>query len=316
VWFGELSPAEQAVVAAGGAGAAGGAAYTLGGDRVQTPVNMAQRYARSWAKRKLRGTSRARILGMLRRRRQRLSWQAIRRWLLGLRKYATRSYWRTWVADHRHLATRKGLRTEIEDRLRAVRKRKWRGWLRGNLRAQVGSIAGGIAPVGLIGEVLLPALRVAVDELQRWVEDQLFDRIDRLKRRFGRLRAQLDELARAVRSEGPSALLPVLYALGDRIRAWAERVRDPALWALVLAHIRVVGAAVIVAIVERIVMLWGHEPVGLDELLAEGDAERLAAAQITTAAQLEAVGDADLQRVLGVDAATVEGWRAAVVTAR
>ena len=80
---------------------------------------------------------------------------------------------------------------------------------------------------------------------------------------------------------------------------------------LVLAHARVVGAAVIVASVERIVMLWGHEPIGLDELIAEDDAERLAAAQITTAAQLEAVGDADLQRVLGVDAATVEGWRAA-----
>ena len=60
----------------------------------------------------------------------------------------------------------------------------------------------------------------------------------------------------------------------------------------------------------------GTHRVGLDELLASDDAERLAAAQITTAAQLEAVGDADLQRVLGVDVATVEGWRATVVTAR
>ena len=316
MWFGELSPAEQAVVAAGGAGAAGGAAYTLGGDRIQTPVNMAQRMARSWAKRKLRGTSRARILGMLRRRRQRLSWRAIRRWLLGLRKYATRSYWRSWVADHRHLATRKGLRTELEARLGAVRTRKWRGWLRSNLRAQVGSIAGGIAPVGLIGEVLLPALRVAVDELQRWVEDQLFDRIDRLKLRIERIRTQLHQLVEDVRTEGVVALLPVLEALGNRLVAWADRARDPALWGLVLARVRVMGAATLTAIVERIVMLWGHEPVGLDELLAEDAAERLAAAQITTAAQLEAVGDADLQRALGVDVATVDAWRTAAETAR
>jgi len=66
---------------------------------------------------------------------------------------------------------------------------------------------------------------------------------------------------------------------------------------LVLAHVREVGAAVIVAIVERIVVLWGHEPINLDELLAEDDAERLAAAQITTAAQLEPVGVA--RRSLG-----------------
>jgi hypothetical protein len=311
VWFGELSPAEQAAVAAGGAGAAGGAAYTLGGDRIQTPVNMAQRMARSWAKRKLRGTSRARILGMLRRRRERMSWRAIRRWLLGLRKYATRSYWRSWVADHRHLATRKGLRTELEARLGAVRTRKWRGWLRSNLRAQVGSIAGGIVPVGLIGEVLLPALRVAVDELQRWVEDQLFDRIDRFRRRIERLRIQLRAIVRDVRTEGLVALVPVMRAVGAQVVAWSERARDPALWGLVLAHVRVMGAAVIIAIVERIVMLWGHEPVGLDELLAEDDVERLAAAQITTVAQLAAVGDADLQRVLSVGAATVDRWRAA-----
>ena len=53
--------------------------------------------------------------------------------------------------------------------------------------------------MGLIGEVLLPALRVAIDELQRWVEDQLFDRIDRLKRRVERLRAQLRAIVRDVR---------------------------------------------------------------------------------------------------------------------
>jgi hypothetical protein len=316
VWFGELSPAEQAVVAAGGAGAAGGAAYTLGGDRIQTPVNMAQRMARSWAKRKLRGTSRARILGMLRRRRERLSWQAIRRWLLGLRKYATRSYWRTWVADHRHLATRKGLRDEIASRVQAVRKRKWRGWLRGKLREQVGSVAAGVAPVGLIGEVLLPALRVAVDELQRWVEDQLFDRIDRLKLRIERLRAQLHQLVEDVRTEGVVALLPVLEALGNRLVAWADRARDPALWGLVLARVRVMGAATLTAIVERIVMLWGHEPIALEEVLAEADAERLACVQITTVAQLEAVHDRDLQRVLSVDAATTDAWRTAAETAR
>ena len=46
-----------------------------------------------------------------------------------------------------------------------------------------------------------------------------------------------------------------------------------------------------------IVVLWGHEPINLDELLAEDDAERLAAAQITTAAQLEPVGVA--RRSLG-----------------
>jgi len=46
----------------------------------------------------------------------------------------------------------------------------------------------------------------------------------------------------------------------------------------------------------------------VERLVAEDDAERLAAAQTTTAAQLEVVGDADLQRMLGVDAATVEGW--------
>jgi hypothetical protein len=311
VWFGELSPAEQAVVAAGGAGAAGGAAYTLGGDRIQTPVNMAQRMARSWAKRKLRGTSRARILGMLRRRRQRLSWRAIRRWLLGLRKYATRSYWRSWVADHRHLATRKGLRDEITSRVQAVRKRKWRGWLRGKLREQVGSVAAGVAPVGLIGEVVLPALRVAVDELQRWVEDQLFDRIDRLKLRIERIRTQLLQLIEDVRTEGVVALLPVLEALGNRLDAWAERAQDPALWAWVIARVRLTAAATLIAIVERIVMLWGHEPIALGEVLAEDDVERLAAAQITTVAQLAAVGDADLQRVLSVGAATVDRWRAA-----
>jgi hypothetical protein len=277
---------------------------------------MAQRMARSWAKRKLRGTSRARILGMLRRRRERLSWQAIRRWLLGLRKYATRSYWRTWVADHRHLATRKGLRDEIASRVQAVRKRKWRGWLRGKLREQVGSVAAGVAPVGLIGEVLLPALRVAVDELQRWVEDQLFDRIDRLKLRIERLRAQLRAIVHDVRADGLVALVPVMRAVGARLVAWSERARDPALWAMVLAHLRVMGAAVIIAIVERIVMLWGHEPVALEEVLAEADAEVLAGAQITTVAQLEAVHGRDLQRVLGVDAATVDAWRRVTETAR
>jgi hypothetical protein len=253
---------------------------------------------------------------MLRRRRQRLSWQAIRRWLLGLRKYATRSYWRTWIADHRHLATRKGLRDEITSRVQAVRKRKWRGWLRGKLREQVGSVAAGVAPVGLIGDVVLPALRVAVDELQRWVEDQLFDRIDRFRRRIERLRIQLRAIVRDVRTKGLVALVPVMRAGGAQVVVWSERARDSALWALVLAHVRVLGAAVIVAIVERIVMLWGHEPVALEEVLAEADAELLAGAQITTAAQLEAVGDADLQRVLGVDVATVDAWRTAAETAR
>ncbi|MDR9445742.1 MAG: hypothetical protein RI544_06300, partial [Haloquadratum sp.] len=208
------------------------------------------------------------------------------------------------------------LRDEIASRVQAVRKRKWRGWLRGKLREQVGSVAAGVAPVGLIGEVLLPALRVAVDELQRWVEDQLFDRIDRLKLRIERIRTQLLQLVEDVRTEGVVALLPVLEALGNRLVAWADRARDPALWGLVLARVRVMGAATLTAIVERIVMLWGHEPVALEEVLAEADAERLAGAQITTVAQLEAVHDRDLQRVLSVDAATTDAWRTAAETAR
>ena len=186
VWFGELEPAEQAVVATGGAGAAGGAAYALGGDRVQTPINLAQRYARRRLTIRLRGSTRSRLMGMIRNRGRGFSWRRLLERLRRLRRFLTRSYWRRRREETRQLLTREGLSDAVRARVREVRTRQWRKWLRGQLRALVDQVIGG-GPIGMgvsvVGGPVSALISLITSEARRWVEDVVMDRIDAVRRR-------------------------------------------------------------------------------------------------------------------------------------
>ena len=192
-WFGGLTTVGKGAVAvASGAGAAG-AAYSFGGDRIRTPVNMARRRLQSWLRRRLRGSTRQQITRLVARLRTRLAWSNVRARLAALRKYFRRSYWREWVENRRELATREGLRTFLVGTYRSYRKRQWRGWLRGRLRGGVGTISGGfvtsLAP-GWLAPVSGPvgaALGVVVAEIQRWIEDVVMGKFDALGKRYSRL---------------------------------------------------------------------------------------------------------------------------------
>jgi predicted flap endonuclease-1-like 5' DNA nuclease len=192
-WFGSLSTAgKAAVTVTSGAGAAG-AVYSFGGDRVQSPVNMARRRLQSWLRRRLRGSTRQQISRLVTSLRKRLAWSNIRARLAALRKYFTRSYWREWVASRRDLATREGAKTYLVDTYRSYRKRQWRGWLRSRLRGGVDAASGGLVTTlipGWLAPVSGPvgaALSVVVAEIQRWIEDIVMGKFDALGKRYSTL---------------------------------------------------------------------------------------------------------------------------------
>ncbi|MDR9381452.1 MAG: carboxypeptidase regulatory-like domain-containing protein, partial [Natronomonas sp.] len=192
-WFGSLSTAgKAAVTVTGGAGAAG-AAYSFGGDRIQTPMNMARRRLQSWLRRRLRGSTRQQLTRLVTTLRKRLAWSNIRARLAALRKYFTRSYWREWFESRRELATREGLQAFLVGTYRSYRKRQWRGWLRSRLRGGVDAASGGLVTT-LIPSWLAPvsgpvgaALSVVVAEIQRWIEDIVMGKFDALGKRYSTL---------------------------------------------------------------------------------------------------------------------------------
>ena len=252
VWFGELEPAEQAVVATGGAGAAGGAAYAFGGDRVQTPINMAQRYARRRLTIRLRGSMRSRLLGMIRNRGRGFSWRRLLKRLRGLRRFFTRTYWRRRREESRQLLTRAGLAAAVRARVREVRTRRWRMWLRGQLRGLVEQVVGG-GPIGMgiavVGGPISALISLVTSEARRWVEDVVMDRIDAVRQRSA----------------------AVIVRSNSRLRRLWRRIDPPD-----AADVRDLAALSVLDAAERHAL----EAVDITDVgqLAEADAERLATA--------------------------------------
>lgn len=192
-WFGSLSTlGKVTATAAGGAGVAG-AVYGLGGDRVQTPTNMARRRLQSWLRRRLRGSTRQQITRLLGNLRKRLAWSNIRARLAALRKYFTRSYWREWAESRRELATREGLTTFVVKTLQSYRKRQWRGWLRSRLRGGLNAASGGLlttlSPAWLapVSGPVATAASVVLSEIQRWLEDIVMGKFDAVSKRYSRV---------------------------------------------------------------------------------------------------------------------------------
>ncbi|WP_276657234.1 helix-hairpin-helix domain-containing protein, partial [Haloquadratum walsbyi] len=194
-WFGSLSTAGKAAVAATTGAGAAGAAYGLGGDRIQTPLNIARRRFQSWLRRRIRGSSRSQISKLLARLR-RLKWAKIRTQIAGVRKYFTRSYWREFIAKRRRLGSRKGMKSWLKSKYRGNRKRKYRGWLRGRLRGGVNWVAGGLlrgaAPawLGVVSGPAATAVSVITGEIRRWIEDKAMDRFDSTRKRYAKLAIQ------------------------------------------------------------------------------------------------------------------------------
>jgi predicted flap endonuclease-1-like 5' DNA nuclease len=204
-WFSSLSLVGQTAVVAGGGAAAAGASYSLGGDRIQRPANMARRRLQSWIRRKLRGSTRQQITRLAGQLRKQLRWSNIRAHLAGLRKYFTRAYWREWIDSRRELATREGLKTYLVGVYRSYRKRRWRGWLRARLRSGViaasGGLIGTLSP-GWLAAISGPAqtaLSVVISETQRWIEDIVMDKFDALSKRYSGFVLQSSALVTAGR---------------------------------------------------------------------------------------------------------------------
>ncbi|ERG99003.1 MAG: Autotransporter adhesin [Haloquadratum sp. J07HQX50] len=181
-----------AVAVTTGAGAVG-AAYGLGGDRVQTPINIARRRFQSWLRRRLRGLTRKQLTRTIARLRKRITWSNIRARFASLRKYFTKTYWREWAEERRELATREGLKQYLKDVYHANRKRKWRGWLRNRIRGGVttvtGSVVGGIWAQGFLSVAgpLTSVAKLFVSEIQRWVEDIVMDKFDAVRDQYARV---------------------------------------------------------------------------------------------------------------------------------
>jgi predicted flap endonuclease-1-like 5' DNA nuclease len=237
-WFGSLSTAgKAAVTVTGGAGAAG-AAYSFGGDRIQTPTNMARRRLQSWLRRRLRGSTRQQLTRLVTSLRKRLAWSNIRARLVALRKYFTRSYWREWFENRRDLATREGLQTFLVETYRSYRKRQWRGWLRSRLRGGVDAASGGLITTlipGWLAPVSGPvgtALSVVVAEIQRWIEDIVMGKFDALGKRYSTLVLRssalltdtTDRLWYAVTGENPPASNPSVSSIAGEHAAALDEV--------------------------------------------------------------------------------------------
>jgi hypothetical protein len=198
---------------------------------------MARRRLQSWLRRRLRGSTRKRLIRLVTSRRKRLTWSNIRARLAALRKYFTRSYWREWFESRRELATREGLQTFLVETYRSYRKRQWRGWLRSRLRGGVDAASGGLITTlipGWLAPVSGPvgtALSVVVAEIQRWIEDIVMDKFDALGKRYSTLILRssalltdtTDRLWYAVTGENPPASDPSVSSIaGEHAAALRE----------------------------------------------------------------------------------------------